>query len=155
MADEPVELPQVWPFVGPNGTTDGLAERMGIEWLEVTPERVVGRIPVKGNTQPYGILHGGATAALCETVGSVGAALAIGLERFPVGMELNINHMRAVSAGWATATGVPLHSGRRTAVWDMKVHDDEGRLVAASRLTLALMRSPRTLVDDEAGSTSG
>jgi 1,4-dihydroxy-2-naphthoyl-CoA hydrolase len=115
-----------------------LIEKIGLEWLEVTPERIVARIPVESNVQPYGLLHGGATAALCETIGSLGAALVAGPESLPVGIELNVNHIRSVREGFVTATGVPLHSGRRTAVWDMRVHDDDGRLVAVSRVTLAL-----------------
>jgi uncharacterized protein (TIGR00369 family) len=109
-----------------------------MEFLELGPDRVVARMPVGGNTQPYGILHGGATAALCETVGSIGTALGAGLDRQVVGIELNVNHIRAVREGFVTATGIPLHVGKTTAVWDMKVHDDEGRLVAVSRLTLVI-----------------
>ena len=116
----------------------GLAERLGIEWLEISGERVVATMPVAGNVQPYGILHGGATAALCETVASVGTAVRVGAEKRVTGVELNINHLRAVTTGNVTATGVPLHVGRTTAVWDMRVHDDDGRLIAASRLTLAI-----------------
>ena len=116
----------------------GLAERLGIEWAEISGERVVARMPVTGNVQPYGILHGGATAALCETVASVGTAVRVGAEKRVTGVELNINHLRAVTAGSVTATGVPLHVGRTTAVWDMRVHDDDGRLIAVSRLTLAI-----------------
>ena len=116
----------------------GLAERLGIEWLEISGERVVARMPVEGNVQPYGILHGGATAALCETVASVGTAVRVGAEKRVTGVELNINHLRAVTDGNVTATGVPLHVGRTTAVWDMRVHDDDDRLIAVSRLTLAI-----------------
>jgi 1,4-dihydroxy-2-naphthoyl-CoA hydrolase len=118
--------------------TGTLILRLGIEVTEAGPERVVARMPVEGNTQPFGLLHGGATAALCETIGSLGAALVAGPESLPVGIELNVNHIRSVREGFVTATGIPLHSGRRTAVWDMRVHDDDGRLVAVGRLTLAL-----------------
>jgi 1,4-dihydroxy-2-naphthoyl-CoA hydrolase len=116
----------------------GLAERLGIEWLEISSERVVARMPVEGNVQPYGILHGGATAALCETVASVGTAVRVGAEKRVTGVELNINHLRAVTNGHVTAVGIPLHVGRTTAVWDMRVHDDDDRLIAVSRLTLAI-----------------
>jgi 1,4-dihydroxy-2-naphthoyl-CoA hydrolase len=115
-----------------------LMPKLGFEFLETGPERLVARIPVEGNTQPYGVLHGGATAALCESVASIGTALAVGPGKLVVGIELNVNHIRAVREGHITATGVPLHVGKTTAVWDMKVHDDEGRLVAVSRLTLAI-----------------
>jgi 1,4-dihydroxy-2-naphthoyl-CoA hydrolase len=124
-----------------------LAPRLGIEFVELGPERVVARIPVEGNTQPYGILHGGATAALCETVASIGTALHAGLDKHVVGIELNINHIRAVREGRVTATGIPLHVGRTTAVWDMQVRDDDDHLVAVSRLTL-IIRDP---VGDESG----
>src|SRR5438067_10345350 len=116
----------------------GLAERAGIGWLEISGERVVARMPVDGNVQPYGILHGGATAALCETVASVGTAVRVGAEKRVTGIELNINHLRAVTSGYVTATGRPVHVGRTTAVWEMDVHDDPGRLIAVSRLTLAI-----------------
>src|SRR5438067_12038328 len=106
----------------------GLAERLGIEWVEISAERVVARMPVEGNVQPYGILHGGATAALCETVASVGTAVQVGADKRVTGIELNINHLRAVTDGFVTATGAALHAGRTTGVWNMEVHDDAGRL---------------------------
>jgi 1,4-dihydroxy-2-naphthoyl-CoA hydrolase len=115
-----------------------LIERLGIEYLEAGRERFVARMPVAGNTQPYGVLHGGATAALCETLASMGTALLVGPEALVMGIELNVNHIRAVREGYVTATGTPLHVGRSTAVWDMRVEDDAGRLVAVSRLTLAV-----------------
>jgi uncharacterized protein (TIGR00369 family) len=115
-----------------------LVPKLGLEFLQVHPDRMVGRIPVEGNTQPYGVLHGGATAALCETVASYGTALAAGDGKLVMGIELNINHIRAVRSGHVIATGSPLHIGTTTAVWDMKVHDDDGRLVAVSRLTLVI-----------------
>jgi uncharacterized protein (TIGR00369 family) len=123
----------------PGGESPGtLMEALGLEFLETGPDRIVARIPVKGNKQPYGYLHGGATAALCETVASFGTTLAAGPGKLVMGLELNVNHIRAVRDGHVTATGVPLHVGNTTAVWDMKVHDDEGRLVAVSRLTVAI-----------------
>lgn len=124
--------------VPPEVSAGPLMEKLGLEWLEVSPERIVARMPVESNTQPYGLLHGGATAALCETIGSFGAAMVAGPQSLPVGIELNVNHIGSARAGYVTATGVPLHSGRRTAVWDMRVHDDDGRLIAVARLTLAL-----------------
>ena len=120
-----------------------LMDRIGLEILEAVPGRVVARIPVQGNLQPYGLLHGGATASLCESVGSLGAALMAGEDRFTVGIQLSVNHVRAVREGHITATGEPIHSGSTTAVWDIRVHDDERRLVAVARLTLAVRdRSP-------------
>ena len=122
-----------------------LLERLGIEFLHAGPERFVARMPVAGNTQPFGVLHGGATASLCETLASMGTFIVKGPEFLVMGIELNVNHLRSVREGHVTAEGTPLHVGRNTAVWDMRVHDDEGRLVAVSRLTLAirpLQRSP-------------
>lgn len=124
------------------GTLDRtLIARLGIEVLEATGETVTARMPVDGNLQPYGVLHGGATAALCETVGSIGAAIAAP-DRMTMGIELNVNHLRAVGTGWITAVGTALHSGRTTAVWDLRVTDDDGRLVAVGRLTLAVREPP-------------
>ncbi|HEX6207446.1 MAG TPA: PaaI family thioesterase [Actinomycetota bacterium] len=113
-------------------------ERIELEWLEVGLDRLVARIPVAGNTQPYGILHGGATAALCETVGSFGTSIHVGLDRRPVGVQLSVNHLRAVREGHVTATGVPLHVGRTIALWEIRVEDDGGRLVAVGTLTLVI-----------------
>jgi uncharacterized protein (TIGR00369 family) len=115
-----------------------LNDKMGVQLVEVSAERVVATMPVEGNTQPFGLLHGGATAALCETVGSIGTSIHVGLERIPVGIQLSVNHLRAVRTGKVTATGVPVHIGRTTALWDILVEDDEGRRVAAGRLTLAI-----------------
>ncbi len=113
-------------------------DRLGIEWLETTPGRVIARIPVEGNTQPFGALHGGATAALCESVASLGTALAVGDNRVPSGIELNVNHLRTVTAGDVTAIATPLHIGRTTAVWDVRITDDDDALVAVGRLTLVI-----------------
>ena len=112
--------------------------RLGIEFLEATGKRVVATMPVEGNIQPFGVLHGGATAALCETVGSLGAALAAGDDKIALGIEINVNHIRAVRDGIVTATAVPLHTGSTTAVWDIRVVDERQRLTAVSRLTLAI-----------------
>ena len=130
-----IELPLDLSTASLDGT---LMARIGIEWLEASPERVVARMPVAGNTQPFGVLHGGATAALCESVASLGAALAAGPDRLALGMEINVNHIRAVRKGLVTATGIPIHSGNTTAVWDIRVEDEQRRLTAASRVTLAL-----------------
>ncbi len=98
-------------------------------------------MPVDDRTkQPFGLLHGGASAALAETVASIGAFLNIdGETQAAVGVELNVNHLRAKTDGVVTATATPLHRGRRTQVWDIRIEDEESRLVAASRLTLAIV----------------
>lgn len=115
-----------------------LMERIGIEWLDIGTERVVARIPVEGNTQVYGQLHGGATAALCESVGSIGTAVVAGIDKIVVGVQLSVNHLRPVRDGHITATGMPLRVGRTIALWDMRVHDDERRLIASATLTVAI-----------------
>jgi 1,4-dihydroxy-2-naphthoyl-CoA hydrolase len=118
-----------------------LMERIGVEWVEMGSERVVARIPVEGNTQVYGQLHGGATGALCESVGSFGTAIVVGMDKQVVGVDLSVHHLRAVRDGHVTCTGIPLRVGRQVAVWDMRVTDDQDRLVAVGRLTVAIRGS--------------
>ena len=88
-----------------------LAERMGIEILEAAPDRLVATMPVEGNTQPYGLLHGGASVVLAETLGSIGAALHAGPERVAVGLDINATHHRAARRGLVTGTATPIHRG--------------------------------------------
>lgn len=113
-------------------------QRLGIEIVEADATSVVARMPVAGNTQPFGFLHGGATAALCETAGSLGALLVAGETRTVFGVELSVNHLRSVRDGWVTANATPLHDGSSTAVWDVRVTDDNASLVAVARITLAI-----------------
>lgn len=119
-----------------------LVERLGIELLVAEPERVVARMPVAGNTQPHGLLHGGATAALAETVGSVAATIHAGAGRTAVGTELNATHHRSAREGYVTATATPLHLGRRTATFDVAVLDDDGRRVCTARLSCMILGGP-------------
>ena len=121
-----------------NSVRGPLVEKLGIEFLEFGRARVRARMPVEGNTQPYGILHGGATASMCETVASVGTAFLVGLDKLAVGIDLSVSHIRSATTGWVTVTAVPLRLGRTIAHWDMRVHDDDERLVAVARLTLAV-----------------
>ena len=119
----------------------GMADAIGIEFIELTAEKVVATMPVDDRTkQPFGLLHGGASAALAETVASIGAFLNIdGETQAAVGVELNVNHLRAKTEGIVTATATPLHRGRRTQVWDIRIEDEDAKLVAVSRLTLAIV----------------
>ena len=119
----------------------GLAVALGIEMVELSRERVVATMPVDDRTrQPFGLLHGGASIALAETVASFGAAVHIDRERFAaVGLEINGNHLRAKTEGMVRATGVPLHLGRTTQVWSIEIADEDGRLVCISRCTLAIV----------------
>ena len=127
---------------------DNLAGFLGIEFLEVTDEHVVARMPVVQRVhQPYGILHGGASVVLAETVASVGTWLHIDQQHeFAVGLEINCNHLRAVRSGYVTAEGIPLHRGRSTWVWEIRLRDDQGRLTAISRCTMAVMPQQRELM---------
>jgi uncharacterized protein (TIGR00369 family) len=115
-----------------------LIERLGIEIISVTADTVVATMPVAGNTQPYGLLHGGASAALAETVGSLGAMAHAAPDAIAVGVDLNITHHRGVTEGTVTATASALHKGRTVANYAIAITDDQGRLVATARLTCAL-----------------
>ena len=114
---------------------DTLAARMGIRITEASAERVVGTMPVEGNTQPYGVLHGGASCVLAETLGSTGAALHAGPERFTVGIEINATHHRSASAGQLTGVATKAHAGRTLATYDIVITDDGGQRVCTARLT--------------------
>jgi 1,4-dihydroxy-2-naphthoyl-CoA hydrolase len=121
-----------------------LGERMGIEWLEVTPERTVARMPVTGNTQPYGLLHGGASAVLAESVGSVAAVVGAGSDRIGVGIELSISHHRSVRDGYVTAVAIPLTRGRTLATFDIAITNEQGERTATARLTCLLRDATRS-----------
>ncbi|WP_407941345.1 PaaI family thioesterase [Nonomuraea cypriaca] len=111
---------------------------MGIEFIEAGPERVVGRMPVEGNTQPYGLLHGGASVVLAETLGSTAAAIHAGPERIAVGIEINATHHRSATSGHVTGVATKLHGGRTLATYDIEITDEQGRRVCTSRLTCML-----------------
>jgi 1,4-dihydroxy-2-naphthoyl-CoA hydrolase len=121
--------------------TRGLADVLGITILELTPTQVVATMPVDERTrQPFGILHGGASVALAETVASLGAVLNVDLERSnAVGLEINANHLRAKRDGVVTARAVPIHVGRLTQVWEVRIVDEQERPVCISRCTLAVV----------------
>jgi 1,4-dihydroxy-2-naphthoyl-CoA hydrolase len=117
---------------------DKLVGRMGIAILEATADRVVGTMPVEGNTQPYGLLHGGASCVLAETLGSLGAALHAGPGRFTVGIEISATHHRAAAAGTVTGIATKLHGGRTVATYETVISDDRGRRVCTARLTCVI-----------------
>jgi uncharacterized protein (TIGR00369 family) len=121
--------------------TRGLADQLGIEIIEMTPERVVATMPVDDRTrQPFGILHGGASVALAETVASLGAVMNVDLGKATaVGLEINANHLRAKRDGMVRATATPCHVGRSTQVWDVRIVDEDERPVCVSRCTLAVV----------------
>ena len=116
-----------------------LAERMGIEVLEAAADKVVARMPVEGNTQPYGILHGGASIVLAETLGSIGSALhAHTIGKIAVGLDINATHHRAAREGWVTGTAVPVTLGGSVACYEVTIVDDSGRRTCTSRITCIL-----------------
>lgn len=116
---------------------------MGFEMHELTAEKVVGSIPVEGNTQPFGVLHGGASAVLLETLASMGALMHGQPEnKVAVGVDLNITHIRSATRGRVTGTATALHLGRRTAIYQVEIVDDEGRRTAIGRLTCQLIQRP-------------
>jgi uncharacterized domain 1 len=119
----------------------GLAKHIGIELTEIGPDFLRGRMPVDERTrQPYGILHGGASVALAETLGSYGAGLIIDNARYQcVGQEINANHVRAISDGYVIGTARPLHLGRRSHVWEIRIEDERNRLVCVSRITMYIL----------------
>ena len=121
----------------------GLNEKLGVELIEISAERVVATMPVEGNTQPYGLLHGGASVALAETLGSVGSALHAQPDRFSVGVDINATHHRAAKSGTVTGVATALHLGRTMATYDVVITDEEGRRVCTSRITCALVPRER------------
>jgi len=135
-ARSPAPGPADGPFSVPEHLrAEQLNDRMGIELITWSREEVVGRIPVAGNRQPYGLLHGGANAVLAETLGSVLAALNLPPERSPVGLELSCTHHRAAVDGWVTGTARPVHVGRSTSTSEIVLVDEQGRRTCTARLT--------------------
>lgn len=118
-----------------------LGEHIGIRFSEVGDNYLKATMPVDHRTiQPYGLLHGGASVALAETLGSVGAAMVIDQEKYIcVGQEINANHVRGVRTGYVTGIASPLHLGAGSHVWDIKIYDGQERLVCVSRLTVAIL----------------
>ncbi|MEW2291669.1 hotdog fold thioesterase [Streptomyces sp. NPDC006743] len=130
-----------------------LGTRMGVRIVEASAERVVATMPVEGNTQPYGLLHGGASAVLAETLGSVGAMLHGGSSKIAVGVDLNCTHHRGVRSGLVTGVATPLHRGRSTATYEIVVSDEQGRRVCSARLT-CLLREVRPADADQVPATN-
>ncbi|AQS70102.1 PaaI family thioesterase [Streptomyces pactum] len=115
-----------------------LGTRMGVQILEASSDRVVGTMPVEGNTQPYGLLHGGASAVLAETLGSVGSMLHGGSSKIAVGVDLNCTHHRGARSGLVTGVATPVHRGRSTATYEIVIRDEQDRRVCTARLTCLL-----------------
>ena len=112
-----------------------LNEKMGIEIVEISPERVVATMPVEGNTQPYGLLHGGASVVLAETLGSIGSALHAMPDKLSVGVDINATHHRAATSGVVTGTATAIHLGRSSAAYEVVITDEQDKRVCTCRIT--------------------
>lgn len=128
------------------GRLDGLSRNIGFEMLEVGDDFLMGRIPVDERTkQPFGILHGGASCVLSETLASIAAWMCINPDqRRAVGLEINANHIRSATEGWITGTCRPVHTGRSTHVWQTEMINDAGKITCVSRMTVAIIDKPVT-----------
>jgi len=138
--DKSLALPYLNPL-GPNT----MGEHLGMKWITIGEDFIKMKMPVDYRTkQPYGLLHGGASCALTETIGSIASHYVIDPGKFIcVGLEINANHIRSVKEGFVTATCTPLHIGASTHVWDIKIHDDREKLICISRLTVAILKKPQ------------
>jgi 1,4-dihydroxy-2-naphthoyl-CoA hydrolase len=138
-------VPSEQPAEVPEGFADPFTAKLGIVIEEWSPERVVGSMPVEGNTQPYGILHGGATCSLVESLASAGAAAAAGwADHIVMGLQQTTNFIRAVREGIVRGVATPIHTGRTTHVWQVDITQVEtGKLVASGRVTLAVRDRPK------------
>lgn len=120
---------------------DTMSEYIGIEWVEIGNDFIKAKMPVDHRTnQPYGLLHGGASCVLAETIGSIASAMVVDHSKFVcVGLEINANHVRSAREGYVTGVATPLHLGSNTHVWDIKIHNEVKKLVCVSRLTVAVI----------------
>jgi 1,4-dihydroxy-2-naphthoyl-CoA hydrolase len=121
----------------------GLNEKLGVELVEVSAERVVATMPVEGNTQPYGLLHGGASVALAETLGSVGSALHAMPDRISVGVDINATHHRSATSGTVTGVATAIHLGRTMAAYEVVISNEDGKRLCTARITCALLPASR------------
>ncbi|MFZ2016013.1 MAG: hotdog fold thioesterase [Nocardioides sp.] len=120
-----------------------LNQKMGVKIVEATAERLVATMPVEGNTQPYGLLHGGASVVLAESLGSLGSAIHAHPDRVSVGIDINATHHRAATSGLVTATATAIHLGRTVASYDIVITDERGKRVCTCRITCALIPPDR------------
>ena len=125
-----------------NAWNQGCAvSHLGIEFTEIGDDFLRARVPVDARTkQPYGLLHGGVSVVLAETLGSVGAACACPAGHRAVGLDINANHLRAATQGWVTGTARPVHIGKTTHVWQIDMVNDAGEVTCVSRITMAILR---------------
>jgi 1,4-dihydroxy-2-naphthoyl-CoA hydrolase len=121
-----------------------LAEHLGIEFVEIGDDFLVARMPVNAKThQPLGLLHGGASVALAETLGSVAATLCLDESKFCVGLEINANHLKGVRNGFVKGTTKPIHIGKQTHVWEIRISNDLNELICISRITMAVLEKKK------------
>jgi 1,4-dihydroxy-2-naphthoyl-CoA hydrolase len=120
-----------------------LNDKMGVQLVEVSAERVVATMPVEGNTQPFGLLHGGASVVLAETLGSIGSAVHAYPAKIAVGVDINATHHRSATSGLVTGVATAIHLGRSSTSYDVVITDEDGRRVCTSRITCALLDAPK------------
>ena len=132
-------------IAGDEAGLGALNRKMGVKILEAAAERLVATMPVEGNTQPYGLLHGGASVVLAESLGSLGSAIHAHPDRISVGVDINATHHRAATSGVVTAVATPLHLGRTMASYEVVITDERERRVCTCRITCALVPKDRTL----------
>ncbi len=126
---------------------DTAVAHLGIEFLEVGDDFIRARVPVDARTrQPYGLLHGGVSVVLAETLGSCGAAFSCPEGHRAVGLDINANHLRGATSGWVTGVARPVHIGRTTQVWQIDLSNDAGELTCVSRITMAVL-APKSMPD--------
>jgi uncharacterized protein (TIGR00369 family) len=130
------------PAWAPAGAISPLDDKLGIQITDFNPDRLVATMPVEGNTQPYGLLHGGASVVLAETLGSIGAALHAGPQRVAVGLDINATHHRAARQGLVTGTATPINAGSTIVSYQVEISDEDGKRVCTSRITCLLRDAP-------------
>jgi uncharacterized protein (TIGR00369 family) len=130
-------------IAGDEAGMGALNHKLGVKILEASAERVVATMPVEGNTQPYGLLHGGASVALAESLGSLGSAIHAHPDRISVGVDINATHHRSATGGLVTGVATPLHLGRTTASYEVVITDEQDRRVCTCRITCALLPTDR------------
>ena len=134
---------EISPAILSKNQIDTATEHLGLEFLEVGDDFIRARVPVDKRTrQPYGILHGGVSVVLAETIGSCGAHYSGPPDHRAVGLDINANHLKSAASGWVTGTARPVHIGKSTQVWQIDMHNDAGELTCVSRITMAIL-APR------------
>ena len=131
------------PAILAKSHSDTATDHLGLEFLEVGDDFIRARVPVDHRTrQPYGLLHGGVSVVLAETIGSCGAHYSCPPDHRAVGLDINANHLKSATLGWVTGTARPVHVGKSTQVWQIDMHNDAGELTCVSRITMAIL-APR------------